>query len=206
MQTSAPGRRPTPQLALGLDAEALQPGPLAPESAMLGGWPEDLRALTLTAPWGFAMTQVPEPDRKMVENRTWAPIPAVLQHGWFMLHSGADYDREAAEWISRRTGGPVPTKSELRASGRLGTLIAFARLVRLTEVLAELPEAQVKWRMTDNRYGWLLDARPLEKPVACPGWHKLWRVAKNVTSGELRYLRDVFGEMKLAESPLREIR
>lgn len=186
--------------------EALQPGALAPASAMRGAWPEDLRALTLTAPWGFAMAQIPEPDRKLVENRTWPPIPTVLQHGWFMLHQGVGYDRDAAEWIYLRVGRPVPTKAELLASGRLGALIAFARLVRLTREMAELPEAQRKWRMIlENRYGWLLDVRPLEKPVRCIGWHKLWRVSRSVSNGEMKYLRNVFDEMKLAESPLTEI-
>lgn len=188
MQTSA-----EPQLALGL---APQP-PLR-----ISGWPADLRALTLTPPWGFAMTRAPLPGRKLVENRTWPPIPALLRGDWFMLHSGVGYDAESANWISHRIGQAVPTKAALRAAGELGALVAFARLVRLTQTLEELPESQREWRMTGNRYGWLLDVRPLEKSLLCMGWHKLWRVSPRVSSAEVKHLRGVFDEMKLAEAPL----
>lgn len=177
-----------------------------PSGPILNGWPADLRALSLTAPWGWCMTRAPEPVRKRVENRSWAPYDCVLPHEWFLLHSGVNYDLESAEWISGRIDHAVPTKTELQASGELGALVAFARVVRVTEGLAELPVAQVKWRMTGDRYGWLLDVRPLEKPVACLGWHKLWRASPpRVSSALVKGLRAAFDEMRLAESPLLEV-
>lgn len=172
---------------------------------VFSGWPADLRALSLICPWGWAMTRAPEPVRKRVENRTWAPYDCVLPHEWFLLHSGVGYDKKMAERIARISGQPVPTKAELREVGELGALVAFARVVRVTEKPDELPEAQRRWRLMENRYGWLLDVHPLEKPVACLGWHKLWRVSPpRVSTGLVKSLRGMFDEMRLSEVPLPE--
>src|SRR5262249_55473402 len=145
-------------------------------------------------------------DRKLVENRTWPPIPSVLQGEWFMLHQGVSYDADVMRWIEGRLGRRPPSRVELADAGHLGALLAFARVARAAERLDGLPEAQRRWRLIENRYGWLLDVRPLAMPVSCLGWHKLWRVSPpRVSSALMKSLRAMFEQMSLSEVPLAEV-
>lgn len=145
-------------------------------------------ALTLHLPWSWAMVHAPEDVRKRVENRDWPPPPRIASGQWFLLHAGqALDDAEAWGFIGGVIGRPPPTLEELRAAGQVGALLAFARVVGVVEGTPSpgervtwrgLPAGQERWFF--GPYGWVLDVRPLEKPVPCRGWHKLWRVEAQI--------------------------
>lgn len=204
-------RCPEAQLALGLGGgweKALEPGalrPVAPPRTPMPSvlaWPDDLRALTLTNPWGWAMTRAPK--LKRVENRDWPPFPAQMSGHWFMLHAGVAYEKPKwIRWIADRAGATPPTREELRRRGEVGALLAFARVLRVVTSAADLDPDQRPWLMKERKYGWVLDVRPLEKPVPYIGFQKLWRVQKHGFMGVpngLALLQQEFDRMKLSEA------
>lgn len=135
-----------------------------------------MKALTLTAPWGWAIAI----GAKRVENRDWLPTPAELRPGELLaIHQGKTYDDEAAAWIRDRFPLlKVPTKEEMTAAGQLGAFLGVARYLGAVQDPEDLfPDvAQLWWFMGPNGWRLQLVVSFLGEPLPARGFQKLWNV------------------------------
>lgn len=122
----------------------------------------ELRGLTLWQPMAWAISDIPEPDAKRIENRPWKPWRGVTH---VAIHAGAKFYRPHAEQIEDVFGISVPSKKELPS----GAFVAVARLAGCLE------QSDDPW--FSGPFGWLLaDVVKLPEPIPSKGALGLWRI------------------------------
>lgn len=134
-----------------------------------------MKAISIRQPWAWAVIHA----SKDVENRSWR----TAHRGDLLVHASSKIDRDAWEWIYRRTGILVPPIEQLERGAVIG-------IVRLVDV-RENRETDSRWRMND-RYCWLLDQpRALARPIPLAGKQQVFEVPTAATRGRLRIRRGV---------------
>lgn len=145
-------------------------------------------ALTLQQPWAYAVREL----GKTVENREWAPPPALVGQR-FCIHAGR-YDRLSPRRVhdqvfadleglhdARLLIEPMGRPLEERMMAQSGGIVAVVTLDRVSERNSGDPIEENPYR-SDHRYGWVLrDVVPIE-PVRCRGLQKLWKVQEPLRS------------------------
>lgn len=138
----------------------------------------DLRFLSISQPWLWAITDLPEPQAKRIENRSWAPPPSMLGKR-IALHAAKSWDASAHGFIAGRGFFNYPRN---RSDYPAGVITAVATIVRVVDYSGEpdrdprtLPDGQGQWLF--GPYGWLLsDVRKLELPIGLRGAQGLRRL------------------------------
>jgi hypothetical protein len=121
-----------------------------------------LKALTLYRPWVWSIIHGP----KRIENRPWKPWPKIIGQR-ILLHAGATWDAEGAEYIERVLGHSLPPEAAVR--GLIGSVLVVGCI---TEHGAP-PPGQGVWFF--GPFGWVLeDVQALPEPVPCKGALGLW--------------------------------
>jgi len=137
-----------------------------------------MKALTLRRPWPWAIFC----EGKRIENRTWAPPPALLGQR-LAIHAGQGNDQSGAEAILGAHGDRYDLREVERGalSKRFGMFATGIVGVVTVVGVATSPE-QARARGFDVRWwrgplGWLL-AEPvaLHKPIECQGRLGLWEL------------------------------
>jgi len=142
----------------------------------------DLRALTLTPEWAWAVCALD----KRVENRKWAP-PAAIVGQRIAIHAGSkrpdwgavDLMARCARW---RVSGVNFTKCGATVMQPQRDAFVRGAIVATAVVLgarAVSHETCVGWEVGPWCWG-LDDVRVLSRPVPCPGALGLWRVPEEL--------------------------
>jgi hypothetical protein len=148
----------------------------------------EIRGLSLTRPWPFAIVNGPKDEQKRIENRSWKPPRRLVGH-FLALHAAKSWSESDRQWITEKTGLYVPKKDEcphsvIFAVCMLGGWIEHDQDHRLLET-------QRKWFF--GPFGWLLvDVVRLVNPVPCVGAMGLWTFEKK--QEELAQLRVAYKE------------
>lgn len=159
--------------------------------------PADLRALTLTPEWAWAVCYLD----KRVENRTW-PAPASIIGQRIAIHAGLKApDWNVVEMMARCAGWSVdPRAAQFFAPGSDAPVVRPAKLYgtqhRLTRGAIVATAVVSGCRAVDQRdaVGWeagpwcwdLVDVQVLASPVSCKGALGLWRVPAELAEAVLR--------------------
>lgn len=145
---------------------------------------ETLPALTLHAPWAYAVTHLD----KRIENRTWAPPPKLLGQR-LAIHAGAASPAKARRMIDDLVG-PMATEGCIRSA-----VVAVVTVVGYRDTRpgarhpafgidadalarAELATQDPLWL---GPVGWLFrDVVALPEPVPCKWRLGVWRLSTDV--------------------------
>lgn len=126
---------------------------------------QQLYALTVHRPWGYAITRLD----KDVENRNWQ---CPLEIGSFIaIHNGKKWDKTGAAIVWQLNSGeliPNPTEE----TDPPGCIIGIARFGGNVEASAS------PWFV--GRYGWILKDVISIPPVPCRGQQGLWKPAPDI--------------------------
>lgn len=144
-----------------------------------------LKALTLSHPWPWTFTQLPDQQAKRIENRTWTP-PRALIGQYFALHGGRvpsarkdlDNARQDALFIANEilevdSGEPALTAEDLPDEEVIRLCIpGIFAVARLKEVVTASDDP---WFF--GPFGWVLeDLVQIDPPVAHKGAQGLWEI------------------------------
>lgn len=134
-----------------------------------------MKALTLWRPWARYVAT----GEKRIENRPWAPPPAMLGQT-FAIHAGRAWDDEGGETCRDVLQSAYSSSIDLHPEGIIGT----ARLVGWCDeggtIIRQIGEPKLEGNdrlFLFGPIGWILrDARLLAQPIPCRGFQKLWNV------------------------------
>lgn len=136
-----------------------------------------MKALTLHRPWSSYIAI----GEKRIENRGWAPPPALLGVE-FAVHAGKAFDTEGAAFCRKVVG----ERREIleHVEGVIATVRLVGWVDRSGKVMRRLTSEPEDLGLTarDREWlfgpiGWVLrEARPLSKPVEARGLQKLWNL------------------------------
>lgn len=121
---------------------------------------EEVRALTVRQPWGWAIAY----GGKTVENRSWT----TRWRGILYVHAGAGLDRERLPSVASLTGRP---QDEIEAELVRGAIVATARLADVHACDGSCSP----WATPGSLHWVLADVRPLGAPVPATGAQRLWQ-------------------------------
>ena len=125
-----------------------------------------MKALTLYAPWGYAIAHL----NKRLENRGWIPPKSVLGQR-IAIHTGKVVDRDAVAALQNQLGTMLP---ELPTSCIECTAVVKGWIAKLAE-----DHPQRIWYAGGK--AWVLDdVITLPHPIPCRGAQGLWAVPPEI--------------------------
>ena len=147
---------------------------------------DTLPALTLHAPWAWAVTHLPVlRNGKRVENRT-RPPPAKLVGQRLALHAGKASPREAWELVAEISGEPTPDLASVPHGAVTGVVTLYGWMRGAGDDQARVtadglpPRLGVHvfspWRRTGHVWWLLADVVRLPEPVPARGQLGVWRL------------------------------
>jgi len=153
-----------------------------------------VRGLSLSRPWPWAIFELPEPDAKGVENRSWPP-PITQIGERIALHAAKSWDDSAIGFLLSLGIENMPSRFDQHPQGVIIGVATIDFVVTESRTLHGRGLGhQARWffeKRADGKdnYGWVLsDKRKLTDLVPCTGKQGLWTVPPDVEAAINRQL------------------
>jgi hypothetical protein len=151
-----------------------------------------VKVLSLSNPWPWTIFDLPPPDAKNIENRSWMPPIADIGTR-IAFHAAKSWDEAAISFLFRMGITTMPARKDMYPTGVIIGVVTIDRVV--TESRTLRPD-QRRWFFETRddgkqNYGWLLvDVRRLTTPIPYRGAQGLRNLPPDVTAAIESQLHD----------------